>query len=253
MNILDKINNKDTTKSKDKDIAKIHNNFIETYMYKSNLVALKILFYISRSNLENKIEDNFPIRTIKIDTKKLCEYCNIDIKTLRKHIMNDLMKTSILTINTNEEIEKVVLIPRAKFLINKNILEVDIYKNILNMILGLERKYTTIDTINFMKLRNRHSLKMIQILEMIDGFSSNVAKRKIYTLEDINGIFGTNYKNCYTFEKKVLSPIQNELNSESKLTFMYSTNYIKLDKGRPKAIGFIIDLIDNKERQPLLF
>jgi plasmid replication initiation protein len=235
--------------------AKIHNNFIETYIFKNNLIAIKILFYVAQSNF-NKINLKEKITTIKIDTKALCDYCQIDFKTLKRQIFKELMMTSIFTINTIDEIEKTVLIPRAKFLTNRHILEIDIYNVILNMLILVKDRYTIIDTKNFMKLNSKNSLRMIHILEYIDGFGKDIAKRKKYDLDEINGVFGTNYKNCYEFERKVLMPIRQELDTKSKLTFQYETIYKqtpKGKKGRPKAIGFTIDLLDNKQRQPLLF
>lgn len=240
---------KDENKS-NKNIAKIENSFIETYMIKANIVPLKILFYIARSNLKRNDE---VLRTITIDTKRMCEYCNIDIKTLRNQIRNNLMKTSILTIDNNFEEEYITLVPRAKFLTNKNILEIDIYNKISNMILEVENKYTAIDTQNLMRLRTKHSLKMIQILEMIDNFSENVAKRKKYSLEELNGLFGTKYINCYEFERKILKSAKDELDSESKLSFIYETIYKDSLRGRPKSVGFTINLKLNKCRQGSLF
>jgi len=210
-------------------------------MMKNNTVTLKILFYIARSKVEIRQQ---PITTIKIYTKRLCEYCNIDIKTLYRNI-DKMRNTSLETIKNDRELEYIQLIPRSYYHTGKGILEVDIYQKILNKILEVERKYTIIDVTNLMKLHSKHSLKIIQILEMIKQFSPNVAKRKHYTLEEWNGLFGTNYKNCYEFERRVLKEAKRELDSVSKLTFLYEVDFEKQSKGRPKAIGFTIDLIRN--------
>jgi plasmid replication initiation protein len=91
---------------------------------------------------------------------------------------------------------------------------------------------------------------MIQLLEMIQGFSIGVAKRKYYSLEELNGLFGTNYKKLYEFERKILKNTQKELNEVSNLTFTYAKKTDKEDlgiPGRPKVIGLYIELLDNKK------
>ena len=251
MTALEKLKkSKERGKSK-KNIARIENNFIEGFIAKSSLIPLKILFYIARSDLKNNTLT--PVRTITMDSNALCEYCNINPQTLRKVIKNNLMKTAITTVNTVEELEYTVLIPRAKFKLNSTIIEIDIYDNILNLILEVKNKYTSIDTQNLMKLNNKHSIKMIQLLEQIAGFSSNIPKRKIYNLDEFNALFGTSYKSCYEFDRRILAPAKKELDSESKLTFVYETKYQAKAKGRPKGVGFIINLINNKVRQTTMF
>ena len=57
-----------------------------------------------------------------------------------------------------------------------------------------------------------------------------------------------------TFERKILLPVQEELNNHSSLTFIYSFKYDNTPKkGRPSISSVIIDLKSNKNRQPSLF
>ena len=238
MALKKKLNDKS---KKNYNIAKIENSFIEAFMMKNNSVTLKILFYIARSEVVLKQQ---PIMTIRIDTKRLCEYCHIEMKTLYRNI-DKMRNTSLEVIKNERELEYIQLIPRSHYYFGKGILEVDIYQKILNKILEVEKRYTIIDVPNLMKLHSKHSLKIIQILEMIKQFSPNVAKRKHYTLEEWNGLFGTNYKNCYEFERRVLKEAKKELDSVSKLTFLYEIDFERQSKGRPKAVGFTIDLIKN--------
>ena len=77
---------------KSRDIAKISNALIEALIQNNNLSALKVIFYIAKTNID-VIEDKELIN-ITIDTKKLCDYCGIDTKTLRRNV-NKMQETNI--------------------------------------------------------------------------------------------------------------------------------------------------------------
>jgi len=234
-----------------KNNTSVSNSLVDSFITKNNAIALKILFYISKGELD-------PIETelihFKIDSKKLCEYCNIDIKTLRRNL-KQMTETSITFIEDKNYIEHISIIPKVKILYG-GFVEFTMFNQVLKLIKEEKNCFTVIDLTNFMKLNSKHSLKMIQILERINRFSENVAKRKYYSLDELNGFFGTNYKKLYEVERRILKPTQEELNQVSNLTFTYSKKMDKEDigkAGRPKAVGLYIELLDNKKRQLKLF
>jgi len=243
---------------KKQQIAKANNNtsaisnaLVESFVNKNNVVALKILFYISKGKLEPKETE---LVHFKIDNKKLCDYCNIDMKTLRRNL-KQMTETSITFVESGKYEEFISVIPRVKNVYG-GFIEFTMFNKVLKLIQEVENKFTVIDLSNLMKLKSKHSIKMIQLLEMIKGFSENVAKRKYYSLEELNGLFGTNYKKVYEFERRILRSVKEELDQVSNLTFIYSQKMEKEDiskAGRPKAVGLYIDLIDNKKRQLKLF
>ena len=112
-----------------------------------------------------------------------------------------------------------------------------------------------------MQLESKHSVRMVQLLEYIRGFSStdtvaetdkkvSIPKRKRYLLEDLNGMFGVNYKGFYEFERKILKPVKEELDDKSDLSFLYQIEEEHTSRqGRPRAIAITIDLVDNIKRQ----
>jgi len=139
---------------------------------------------------------------IVIDRNDLINYCNIDKQTLYRYVKK-LVNTSI-SIVKNNEITYISVIPKASFILGTNKLEITMFKEVMELISEVKRRFTTINIINLMKLKSKHSIKMIQILEMINGFDEKVGKRKTYTLEQLNNLFGTNYKRLKTFENEVL-------------------------------------------------
>lgn len=224
------------------DVAKISNSLIESFVKQNNIVALKTLFYISRSNVA---VPSAKMATLSLDTSHLCDYCGIDIKTLKRNI-KQMTETSINIVDDVSE-SYVTVIPKARFIKGTNKLEVDIYKEILELVWQVERRFTVIDVKSLMNLSSKHSVRMIQLLEMIKGFSDTAAKRKIYSLSDLNLMFGTNYKRIKQFEAEILLPIKSELDINSRLSFVYQIVFIDNPKGRgrPVADKVQIDLIRN--------
>ena len=92
---------------------------------------------------------------------------------------------------------------------------------------------------------------MLLLLERINNFSENVAKRKFYELDELNKLFGTKYTSYYNFEKFVLIPAKKDLDVHSNISFIYTKNKDKIKtRGRARIVGITIDLTSN---QPSLF
>ena len=223
-----------------KDVAKISNQLIESFVKKNNVVALKTLFYIARADVK---VPNAELTTFEIDTTHLCDYCHIDLKTLKRNV-KQMTETSISIIDEKSE-SYITVIPKAKFVTGTNKLEIKMFKEVLELVWQVEKRFTVIDVKALMNLNSKHSVKMIQLLEMIQGFSG--AKRKHYNLSELNLMFDTKYTRFAEFERKILIPVKAELDSNSKLSFVYQTVFKEnpKGKGRPVADKITIDLIDN--------
>lgn len=223
-----------------KDVAKISNALIESFVRQNNLVALKTLFYIARSDIK---VPNAELTTFEIDTTSLCNYCHIDLKTLKRNV-KQMTETSISIVDEKSE-SYITVIPKAKFVTGTNKVEIKIFKEVLELIWQVEKRFTVIDVKALMNLGSKHSVRMIQLLEMIQGFDN--AKRKHYTLAELNLMFGTKYKTLKQFEEEILKKVKEELDTTSKLSFVYQTVF-KVNpkgKGRPIADHVIIDLVQN--------
>lgn len=222
--------------------AKVSNQLVEAFVKQNNLVAMKILFYIARAEFT---VPNTEIIKIPIRTNELIEYCNIDRKTLHRYVKR-MVETSI-SIKDEKRTSYMSVIPKASFVEGTDLLEVQVFQEVLKLIWEVKNRFTIIDTKQLMKFKSKHSVRMIQILEMIAGFSPDVPKRKIYTLEELNLTFGTNYQRLKAFEAEVLVPTKEELDENSKLSFVYQIIFEKnpSGKGRPSATKVTIDLKQN--------
>lgn len=239
-----KIIGKTTKKSLDTNKAFISNSLIESFMKKGNLSAFKILFFIAQS----KIEIGSDVMSLKLDVKHLCDYCNLDVKTLKRNI-KQMTETSI-SIKDNKSESYITVLPYAKFDYNGGF-EIKMFSEVLQFIKNTKSQFTVIDALQIQKLSSKHSVKMIMLLEYISNFGTDVAKRKYYELDELNLMFDTNYKRLVEFERKIIVPVKNELDNNSKLSFIYS---LKFDKetstvGRAKAVGVTIDVVQSNHYQ----
>lgn len=238
------------------NLVKIKNQLIEAFVKNSNLTALKILFYLAK---DCKIAPETDSTKITLNTKQLCDYCGIDDKTLKRNV-KQMTETSMSF--TDEFGESFIsVIPKAKFNYSGK-LELLMFREVLEMVIDVKNKYTTIDAEQIMKLSSKHSVRMLMLLEMIanfhkieNGIRIELPKRKIYELEELNLLFGTSYLRLGQFETEVLKKVKEELDNTSKLTFLYEIEYDKKPetKGRPKAMRVIIDIKEQKNLNPKLF
>jgi hypothetical protein len=227
----------------------VANSLIENYIKNSNLVALKIIFYISKKSVKSSVTENH-LHIFEIDTNEITSFCNISKKSLQRNIKK-MTETSI-TISDQEKqrIDYISLIPRASFIWGVNKIEIGMFHDIYIMCKEVVNRYTNINLENMMKLESKHSIRMVAILERISQYSQNIGKRATYSKEILNGIFGTNYKRISQIEQKILKPVKEELDKHSKFSFIMQVNYDKSpsSKGRPKAVSVTIDLVDNRPK-----
>ncbi len=234
---------------KARPLQKISNNFIQSEIFNLNKNALKTVFYLA-SILEN-FDFSKELNTLYIDLQKMFKFTEMTATDIKNNL-RAMQDTSITFADENEDIEEfIVLIPRIKFHYGKNRVEIDLYSKIAKLILNVKDNYTFLNTKSLMSLENKHSLRLLPILNMISRYDG--AKRKKYELQDLNAIFGTKYKNLTDISRYILTPVKSELDELGSLTFLFEINYISLGKGRPKAISITIDVIEQKNRQGKLF
>jgi hypothetical protein len=244
-------------KKKPKVHQKIANTFIENAITHSNVNALKTIYYLStileKTDMSQMKDDK--IISIRIDKREMLKYTEMSAPTLQKPT-KEMQKTSITFVDEEEIVEGMSLLPRYKFVPNKNIVELDLYVRIAKMIVDVKRNYTMMNIKELMKLRKAHSVRMLALLNRISTYKTNddneweIPKRKRMTLDELNAFFGTNYKTWNEFERSLLKPVKEELDAHSTRSFIYEANYEALGKGRPSFKDVTIDVIEN---QPRLF
>ena len=171
----------------------------------------------------------------------------IDKANLSFEIDDDFMRAVETYYKTGEIITLHEHREYSGHVVDYDIVPIDIYKEILELIWQVERRFTVIDVKSLMNLSSKHSVRMVQLLEMINGFGDPVAKRKVYSLSELNLMFGTKYKRIKQFEAEILTPIKSELDINSKLSFVYQIVFIDNPKGRGRPIAdkVQIDLVRN--------
>lgn len=240
-------------RKKQQQVAQIHphkkisNSFIDSAIIKNNANAIKTILYLSSILKKDNIDLTQEVNTLKIDMKQMLKYTEVTAPEIRR-TLKQMQETSISFVNEIEETEEFInLLPYIKFYWGKNIVEVKLFSKIAKLIVEVENKYTFINTKTLMSLKNKHSLRLLLVLNKINQYDKHVAKRKHFYLDDLNDLFGTNYSRLQEIERKILAPVKDELDLTSKLTFDYETQFDNFGKGRPKATQITIDVIDNSQ------
>ncbi|HDQ15448.1 MAG TPA: RepB family plasmid replication initiator protein [Bacteroidetes bacterium] len=240
-----------TTKKTKTNIAQISNPFLESFVRNNDLVSFKVLLYIAKAKLDTvveigKLEDKQTYK-VPLGMRDITCYLNLDIRTIRNAISR-LNSTSINYRRTDGGKEKETflnLLPAGEINYTDNTLDVWIFGEILKQIYATMR-YSYVQTKNFIELTSKHSIRMLLLLERINNFGENIAKRKHYELDELNKLFGTRYVSYTLFEKKVLIPAKKDLDKHSSLSFVYIKNKDKiLTKGRARITHITIDLVQN--------
>lgn len=242
-------------------IVAVSNRLLESVIKKNNEVALKLLLYIGQAvqkkEAELKAKDlplpkPAPLTTFTLQLKDVCTKCDVSEKRLKDSVK--VLQKTVLSFEDKEAQwkENITVIPRSKYNYGEQTFEVDMYQKVLELVCNLERNLTIIDSTNAMRLNSAYALRFIPILEHIDGYDEYCGKRKAYNLEELNAIFGTNYKSINKINQSVIKGLKEEFDRVSKLSFLAQ---VKSDvnpngRGRPVATSIMFDVIKN---QPSLF
>lgn len=222
------------------------NSLFQAFIKNNNLIGLKIAIVLSGAKSQityNK--DN----QVKLDVDKLCKLINCT----RKELSLNLKKiTDIFFKYVSEEGGRGGTHPIHSYQYTNNnkalILEVSSKAKSIFTELGKGHyAFSKANAYNLMGLKHKHSLRMQMLLELINNFDT--AKRKRFTLEELNGYFGTNYKNYYELDRKILRPVKEEIDSNSSITFVYAFNDEVIGSGRPKIKEVVLDLIQKNTVQ----
>ena len=229
---------------------KIANTFIDNAISRSNFSSLKTLYYLSTVLSGTDMSDiqDDKIIGIKIDKREMLKFTDLTVDTIIK-TTKQMQETAITFVDADGVIEGMSLLPRYKFVPNKNIVELDLYVRIAKMIVDVEKNYTPINIKDLMLVKNAHSLRLLALLCRILNYDKNVAKRKKMNLDELNMLFGTNYKSWSMIELKIIKPIKEDLDANSKISFVYEANFDKMGKGRPGFINVDIDPISKNTVQ----
>jgi plasmid replication initiation protein len=238
-------------KKKIKNSLKISNDFVNSIITKNNHLTLKILFYVVQNG--TIIEQNSQITTITLNLKTLKTNLDLDFKNLRQNL-KQIQKT-LITIQDKKNIIDITLIPKVVYNYYEQTIELNLFNEVLNELKELKNKFTTIDLDNLINLQNKHSIRLLTILENINGYDDNFGKVKYFSKDELNTLFNTNYKGVKEIERAILKPIQDELDQYSKLSFIYNLEYDidTMKIGRKPIVGVKIYIKENKHRQLKLF
>lgn len=241
LKIAKKINTSDSKINK--STTKISNELVEALFKKNNLHSLKLLMYISSKNLI--LEPN-EIYTFRLQVKPCIKALNCNSEVLRTNL-KQMVETAI-SIKNGNSLEYISIIPYINF-INSDVIEIKIFHKVYTLISNLKNQFTIIDVNEFNKLKSKNTARLLLLLERINSYSDNIAKKQTFDLEDLNLLFGTKYKSYYSFIDKVLEPSKLELEKNSNKSFFYDVrlDYESKQKGRPKIKHLDIYLTKPKE------
>ncbi len=232
---------------------KISNTFIENAIRKSNFSSLKTIYYLSSvlSSIDMKDMKDDKIIGIKIDKREMLKFTELTANTIIK-TTKQMQQTAITFMHKDGAIEGMSLLPRFLFVPNKNVIELDLYVRIAKMIIDVKNNYTNINIKDLMLVKNAHSLRLLSLLCRLSQYDLDIPKRKHMTLDELNLFFGVNYKSWSLVEREILKPIKEDLDSISKISFIYESNFQKLGRGRPSFKDVTIDVIQKNRVQRIL-
>lgn len=237
--------------------ARISNSLIECFIAKKNRTALKIIFFLAMKQQGFLKSNTADSTTLKIGVKSFLD----STKTSKESFIGSLQSMQETSIRFyNQELNKIThlsVIPKFTYFkekeLAKDYIEISIYNEIIDLIKDVQNTFTIINVENLLQIKSPNTMKMVGLLKMIESFSTGVAKRKTYTLEELNLMFDVNYKIMYEFERNILKKVKKELDEESSISFVYDLKETKeQSRGRRKFDRCTITLISNEARQSVM-
>ena len=224
--------------------VELANSLFNAFIQKNSLLGLKLAIVLSGAK-----------KTIKFDNENrvIFEIENLlkIIKTTRKELSTQLKKVTNVAftyVNSEGGVGHTHPIHSYEYIRNNKFLVLEVSSRAKELFIALGKgnySFSKANADNLMNLKHKHSLRMQLLLEHINSFSKYVAKRKRYTLEELNGFFGTKYTRYIDLKRKILDPAKKEIDSTSSLTFNFQMLEEKSKTGRPKISEVVFEIKEN--------
>lgn len=221
------------------------NNLIHAFIKNNNVVGLKTLLFLSGKTNRIKWDRN----KVELNVDNLCKVLNITRRDLSNNLKR-ILKISFKYVNDDGGVGETVPIHSYEYVNRNKYIELEVSSLAKRILTELGRgmySFNQANANNIMSLKHKHSVRIQLLLEQINNFDT--VKRKRFTIEELNGYFGTNYKRYIDIERKILIPAKEEIDNNSNLTFIYQVVDEAHGTGRPKIKHITIDLIEQKNIQ----
>lgn len=228
----------------------VRNELLEALFKSSNLTALKVLFFLSKTKVDTAGKN---ILTIPLDLKELNAFTNTTITTLRRNLTG-MQKTQVAFVSTEgkDKVEDYVsMLPRIQIKTGKNSVKVDIYTKVYRLISHVNENFSKVLVSDLLSVNSIYAFRMLMLLERFNGYKgAGIKKQGTYDLDELNALFSTNYKRLNQFEVFVLAVAKKDLEkSSSNLSFEWELNYIQNPSGRGRPKAESVTIIMTKTRK----
>jgi len=178
-----------------------------------NLVEFKLLIYITHNLQQDLLKDKLQKDLLQdivlyLNTKDIYKKFNINYLQLKRSLE---MLTKPLKIEEDNKKTKFLGLIQNRYIFYKqtNELEITIYKELLPFFKYIKENYSYVNKELIYNITYKHNLKLYPLLNQVKNMKH---KSIILTLEQLNNMFNTNYKNFNTLNNNILKKNINELN-----------------------------------------
>jgi len=221
------------------------NSLFQSFIKKNNVVGLKLCLILSgASNTISYNNDN----QVTLDIDTICKIMNVSRSELAINIKK-VLEIHFTFVDSDGGVGATIPIHSYFYKSNNKQLIIEVSSMAKKLFTELGKggySFSRANALNLMNLKHKHSLRMQLLLEQIHSFNNNVAKRKRYSLEELNGYFGVNYSRFIDIDRKILKPVKEEIDKSSNLCFIYEFIDEHNGNGRPKIKEVLIDIIEKK-------
>jgi len=224
---------------------KLANSLFQAFIRNNNLVGLKLCLVLSGAkniiHYDDELQATFEVGS-------LCKIMNVTRKELSINLKK-ILKIHFTFVDERGGRGATVPIHTYVYSSNNKYLTIGVSSPAKKLFTELGKggySFSKANAQNLMNLQHKHSLRMQLLLEQINDFGKNIAKRRRFTLEELNGYFDVNYATYYEFERKILKKVKEEIDSSSTLSFNYRMQDEVIGTGRPKIKEVVIDLKEQK-------
>lgn len=137
---------------------------------------------------------------------KLKKFQNLNASLITEYIPNSALNDVV------EQISSVNPIPRIT--VRPNEIEVELQSYAVPYLFALAHGFTKVNLLQIQKLKSSYALRLYDIITMV----YKIQDRKTYEFQELQGLFGTNYKTLTEFKKNVLSKAITEINDKSDMS-----------------------------------
>ena len=218
-------------------LSRLFHSLIVEYIQNKDYLKLKIFLYLIQNKLIAREKE---CCTIHIDKDEMAKSCGVSSRVLLNHLKEIKSLTLVSENKQNNQVEYITPFHSLSIVLDEPMMELGIFQKYYISFRSVLERYIYLELSPLFILKTRNAIKMFELLQ-------NIEEDKVYTLDELNLLFETNYKSSKELIKKSLNPLVQEFYELLNVEFIFEL--LSTEKKSSILVNFYFEKLKHRKNK----